>query len=243
MQCLILAGGLGTRMRGFDPTTPKALLPVAGMPFAHWQLSWLSSEGVNSVVYSLGHMGEMIKEYVKDGSRWGISVRYVEETDGLLGTGGAVRLAVDEGDVDNQFFVLYGDSYLQVSLRELHSNFGQRHVPAIMTVYENDDRWDTSNVIFENEMVTRYEKGCVSPPLAMRYIDYGLSEVRTEAVQELIAPNCRSDLAEFYAELSRQGRLGGFEAKERFYEVGSTEGLHELDLFLKGGIDDRGDDN
>jgi NDP-sugar pyrophosphorylase family protein len=175
----------------------------------------------------------MIKDYVADGERWGVPVSYVEETDGLLGTGGAVRLAVDREVVGDHFFVLYGDSYLQVHLRRVDADFERRNLPALMTVFENDGRWDKSNVVLEGEMITRYEKECLEPPAAMRYIDYGLSELRADVVRELVPTGRRHDLADLFSSLSRQGRLGGFEVGERFYEVGSPEGIQGLDKLLK----------
>jgi len=234
MQCLILAGGLGTRMRGHDPSLPKALLPVAGRPFAYWQLSWLASENVD-VVYSIGYKGDMIRRYVGDGRRWGISVDYVEEAHGLLGTGGAVRLAVDKGAVGERFFVLYGDAYLQISPSSVDELFSRQGSRALMTVFDNQGRWGQSNVVFDGGMVVEYTKDCPKPSEKMRFIDYGLSEVSRELVAERIPAGEPYDLADFFAQLSREGRLAGYEATERFYEVGSPGGLNDLEKHLLSG--------
>jgi NDP-sugar pyrophosphorylase family protein len=218
-------------MRDYDSSLPKALLPVAGQPFAHWQLTWLASEGID-VVYSIGYKGDMIREYVGDGRRWGTSVRYVEETQGLLGTGGAVRLAVDEATLGDRFFILYGDAYLRIDFGEIDRLFLRQGLGATMTVFENRGQWDQSNVVFEDGVVTEYAKGHADPSSAMRYIDYGLSEVDRALVEERIPSGVRTDLADFFTQLSREGRLGGFEATERFFEVGSPEGLRDLEAFL-----------
>ena len=233
MQCLILAGGMGTRMRAHDPTVPKTLLEVAGQPFAHWQLRWLASEGVESVVYSIGHMGHAIRDFVGDGSPWGVKVVYVDEGVDLRGTGGAVRLAVDRDAVGEQFFVLYGDSYLQVTLQAVADAFESRKLSALMTVLENAGQWDASNVIFDGDMVVEYQKGVESPSGQMRYIDYGLQELDRNLVLEHIAPDAPSDLADFLTHMSALGQLGGYEVCDRFYEVGSPSGLHELDQVLR----------
>jgi NDP-sugar pyrophosphorylase family protein len=232
VQCLILAGGLGTRMRTHNPTVPKAMLPVAGRPFVHWQLSWLADQGVDDAVLSIGHLGEQIRDFVRDGAAWHLTVTYVEEGDDLRGTGGAVRLAVDQGALGDSFFVLYGDSYLQVSLRDVQATFEAAGRPALMTVYENDGRWDASNAVCAGDVVTLYEKGCADPPPDMRFIDYGLSVLRADIVRELIPRQERHDLAGFFQTLSRQGRLGAFVATERFYEIGSPDGLADLDRVL-----------
>jgi len=95
VQCLILAGGLATRLRPVTETVAKAVMPVAGRPFAEYQLEWLARAGVTDVVYAIGFHGDQIRAAVGDGSRFGIRVTYVDEGEILLGTGGAVRLAYD----------------------------------------------------------------------------------------------------------------------------------------------------
>lgn len=235
MQCLILAGGLGTRMKEHDPTVPKTLLPVAGRPFADWQLEWLRSQGVESVVYSIGHLGDQIRRFVGSGNRWGLEVQFVEETDGLLGTGGAVRLAADHGVLADDFFVLYGDSYLRLDLVALDAQFAEHGLPAIMTVFANGGRWDTSNVVFDGSLVTKYRKGASEADPAMTYIDYGLSVLDRQVVTKRIPPDCHVDLAAVLAELSDERLLGGFEVFDRFFEVGSPGGLAEIDAYLTSG--------
>jgi NDP-sugar pyrophosphorylase family protein len=220
-------------MRAHDPTVPKTLLEVAGHPFAHWQLRWLAAEGVESVVYSIGHMGNAIRDFVGDGAPWGVNVAYVDEGKDLRGTGGAVRLAADRGVVADQFFVLYGDSYLTVTLQAVADAFESRKLSALMTVLENAGQWDASNVIFDGEMVVEYQKGVQAPTEQMRYIDYGLQALDRHLVLEHIAPDEPSDLADFLSTLSQSGQLGGYEVFERFYEVGSPEGWRELDLALR----------
>ncbi len=232
MQCLILAGGRGTRMQGYDPSLPKALLPVAGRPFADWQLSWLASEGIESVIYSIGYMGDLVREYVRDGDHWGLAVNYVEETGDLLGTGGAVRLAADHGVVDERFFVLYGDSYLRVNLRSVDQMFDELGLPAIMTVLANDGRWDSSNAVFDGTLVSEYKKGVEHPLPEMRYIDYGLLELSRHVVLDEIPSDRPSDLAQLLERLSHRAQLGGYEVFQRFFEVGSPTGIRELHEYL-----------
>lgn len=231
MECLILAGGLGTRMRATEPELPKALLPVAGRPFAHWQLSWLATQGVD-VVYSVGHKADQIRQYVGDGAQWGISVRFVEEDEGLLGTGGAVRLAVDRGAVGERFFVLYGDAYLRIELKTVDRKFRDASDAALMTVLKNDDQWDRSNVVYRDGRVLKYAKGRTDRPKEMQYIDYGLSELARDIVETCIPATRPYDLGTMFTRLSSERRLGGYEAHERFYEVGSPEGVRDLEDFI-----------
>src|ERR1700712_1833280 len=120
---------------------PKTLLPVGHRPFAHWQLSWLAASGVTSVVYCIGHLGDAVASYVGDGRAWGLDVRYSDEGATRLGTAGALRDACATVGLDESFLVLYGDSWLQIDLRDVLRHAGSRPERALMTVYANGDRW------------------------------------------------------------------------------------------------------
>jgi NDP-sugar pyrophosphorylase family protein len=233
MQCVILAGGLATRLRPVTETIPKSLVPVAGRPFADHQLRWLASEGVRDVVFAVGYRGEAIREYVADGGRWGVRVRYCEEGEALRGTAGALRLAYDDGLLEPAFGVLYGDSYLTVSLERVWEHFTRTRPAALMTVYRNDGRFDRSNARLLDGFVVHYEKGLADPAgVGMRHIDYGFSIIDRDAVIPLIPSASVVDLASVYQRLSSEHRLAGYDAPERFYEIGSHEGLAELEAML-----------
>lgn len=234
MQCAILAGGLGTRMLPRTEHVPKTLLPVLGRPFADYQLRWLRSQGVTSVLYCIGHLGSMIQDYVGDGSAWGLDVKYSDEGETLLGTGGALRLALDNGLLRDRTFVLYGDSWLTADLRDIDSAFLQSGLPALMTVLRNEGRWDTSNVEFADGSLRRYDKTPGPHRARMTYIDYGLLLCSRDAIARRIPAGVRTDLADVLRSLSAEGLLAGYEVQERFYEIGSPAGLADLESFLSG---------
>lgn len=233
MQCVILAGGLGTRMWPDARSIPKTLLPVAGRPFADWQLTWLADSGVTSVVYCIGFLGEQIREYVGDGSRWGLAVAYVDEGDELLGTAGALALAARQEALHARFLVLYGDSWLQIDPAAVMRVSVESGLPALMTVFENLGSWDTSNVVYDGSRVVRYAKGLDPVPAEMRWIDYGLSVLTRELVEQRVPSDRHSDLAALFADLAEAGQLAGFEASHRFHEIGSLTGFGELDALLR----------
>ena len=243
MECLILAGGLGERMKPATGTVAKALLPVRGRPFAGYQLTWLAGHGVKRVVYAIGHMGGQIRDFVGDGGRWGLDIAYSDEFEAGgetgLGTGGAVRLAVDHDLLADGFLVLYGDSYLSIDIARVWAASGEGAKP-LMCVLKNDGRWDASNAVFEDGMVTRFEKDLVGKDLVgksgddagLDFIDYGLSVLNGDIVRETIPAGQPFDLADAHRRLAETGRLLGFEATERFYEIGSPEGLADLEAHL-----------
>ena len=235
MQCVILAGGLGTRMRPWTEKTPKTLLPVGSTPFAHYQLSWLAGHGVTHVVYSIAVLGEQVREFVGDGRRWGLNVSYVEDGDQLAGTGGALRRALDTGALDEWFLVLYGDSFLPVDFRAVARGFLDQDRPALMTVYRNQGRHDTGNVRHDSGVVRLYQKARKgeAPPEGMDYIDYGLAALRRDLIACRIPAGQVADLAALYHLLSLEGQLAGLEVGQRFYEIGSPTGMHDFQAWAR----------
>jgi len=226
MQCVILAGGLGTRMRPLTNTCPKTLLPVGGRPFAYHQLHWLASQKVDDVIYCIGHQGDMIRRYWDSEPKPVRSIRYVDEGEQLRGTGGALRLAHLQGVLDELFLVIYGDSFLPVEFAPVWRSFHDSGMPALMTVLRNQGRWDRSNVVYENGRLILYDKQA-NP--RMQHIDYGLSAFRRELFDQM--PEV-FDLAMLLHQLSLEGQLAGFEVQQRFYEIGSPQGLSDLEHYL-----------
>jgi NDP-sugar pyrophosphorylase family protein len=223
----ILAGGLATRLHPLTETVPKALLPVAGRPFIHWQLALLAQQGVTEVVLCAGHLGEQIRSAVGDGRGFGVTVRYSFDGAALLGTGGALKRALPM--LGNAFFVLYGDSYLRCSFPAAQSAYEARAAPGLMTVFCNEDRLEKSNVLFRNGWVLEYDKR--SPHPYMRHIDYGLSILSTQALQR--SPTSTAfDLADLYHELATRRELAALTVAERFYEIGSIAGIEATEHYL-----------
>lgn len=215
-------------------SVPKTLIPVGGVPFANHQLNWLARNSVDSVVYCVGYRGDMIREYVGNGARWGVAADFVDEGDELRGTAGALRLAADEGVLRERFFVLYGDSYLPISLAPVWSAFAEAHLPALMTVLRNEGRWDRSNAAVDNGLVTTYDKSGAEYTVPLEWIDYGLSVLERSLVEARVPRGTVIDLADFYRDLSADRLLAAFEVHERFFEIGSPAGLSDLERHLAG---------
>lgn len=218
-------------MRPVTDSVPKALITVAGRPFVDLQLEWLAGEGVERAVFCVGYKGALLREHVLDGRRFGLTVEYVDEGAVLRGTGGALRLALDQGALPEVFLVLYGDSYLRVALRAVWSAFEASGAPALMTVFRNRERWEQSNARYTGGEVTLYDKSESRPP-DLEYVDYGLSVLTRDLVEQEIPSATFFDLADLYGRLSSVGRLAGFEVHDRFYEIGSPQGLADLEAHV-----------
>jgi NDP-sugar pyrophosphorylase family protein len=223
----ILAGGLGTRLGEAVRNTPKPLLEVAGEPFLIHQLRLLARHGAREVVLCVGYLGERIEERIGT-EQCGIAIRYSYDGPQLIGTLGAVQQAGPL--LGDRFLVLYGDTYLRVAYGDAVREWTESGLPAMMTVLRNLGRWDTSNASFDGHLV-RYDKR--SPGPSMEWIDYGLGGLERKVLDE--AGPQTSDLADLFRALSLRDALFGYEATERFYEIGSPASLREAARFLRGG--------
>ena len=224
----ILVGGLAVRLRPLTEEIPKALIPINGKPFIAHQLELLKSRGVSEVVICAYYRGKQIEEFAGDGSRFGLNIRYSYDGPEPLGTGGAIRKALPL--LGDAFFVLYGDSYLSIDYSAVEYAFTNSGKDALMTVFRNRDLGDSSNVRFEDGRILAYSKVDRTPE--MQHIDYGLGAFKRQAL-ETFQENERLDLAKVYQVLLLEGRLAAFEVHQRFYEVGSFEGIRDLETYLK----------
>ena len=223
----VLTGGLATRMRPLTQQLPKALIEIAGEPFIAHQLRLFAREGIRDVKLLVGYCWEQIELFVGDGSRFGLKVDYIVDGPTLLGTGGAIRHALDR--LGPEFLVIYGDSWLDAPYAPVVEAFHASGRPALMCVFRNENRWDASNVHFENGVIRYYSKKFRRPE--MHHIDWGLGMLRASAVATRSLHKVW-DLADLYEELSTSGCLAGYEMTRRFYEIGSFEGLAETNRVL-----------
>jgi NDP-sugar pyrophosphorylase family protein len=223
----LLAGGLGTRLGETVRDTPKPLLNVAGEPFLIHQLRLLARHGATQIVLCVGYLGELIEERIGP-SQFGIEITYSYDGPSPIGTLGAVRKAAPA--LGDRFLVLYGDTYLRLDYRTVTDEWVGSGLPALMTVLRNEGQWDVSNVVFDGTRVTRYDKRAPGPE--MSWIDYGLGGLRSETLGRL--GDATDDLSDLYHELAWRGELFGFEATERFFEIGTPSALAETGKFLAG---------
>lgn len=222
----ILAGGLARRLGKVAADRPKALVEVAGEPFIFHQLRLLAAHGADKVVVCVGHLGDKVVQRVGD-KRCGIDIAYSDDGPEPLGTLGAIRKASPL--LGDRFLVLYGDTYLRLDYRAAAMAWEKSALPAMMTVLRNRGRWDISNALFDGTLVRAYDKRAPQP--SMQWIDYGLGglearALNTEGVQG-------ADLGDLYHVLAQRGQLFGFEATERFYEIGTPTALAETSAFLR----------
>lgn len=242
-DCLILAGGLGTRISKKTGDLPKVLIPVCGRSFLDYQLCLLKTQGIGRAVISVGHKGDQVKDFIsRNASDEWPRVEVVDEGENLLGTGGAIRWAVEYGGLSPSFFVLYGDSYLPTSFSKMQKAFeAAPEYPAAMSVYFNRNLFDKSNVWFQDGRIVLYDKAGKYPEHKQKLdaIDYGLQIFKKDLIRERLSLGMRADIADLFHDLSVQKRLFGYRVEERFFEVGSEAGMRDFELFLEAGGPER----
>lgn len=228
---ILLAGGLATRLRPITEKIPKSLIEINGLPFVYHQLDLLEKKGFKKIHFCLGFLGEQVEDAVRKSqyfNRLNISFSYDGEK--LLGTGGTIRKIIDQ--LPSYFFVTYGDSYLDIDYFNIQQLFElkNKNYNSLMTVYKNKDLFDTSNVIFENNSIELYSKS--RKDLKMSHIDYGVGILSNKSM-DIYDKNIIFDLAELFENLSLKKELYGYEVFQRFYEIGSLQGIEDLSNYLK----------
>ena len=229
-QVVVLMGGLGTRLKDYTRECPKSLVDVCGKPFFDHQLDLLIAWGFKKFVFLIGYRADMIEEYYGDGSSRNISIKYSYDGEKLLGTGGAVRRALDL--LEDDFLLIYGDSFMDIDYAETLYRYERGKAEgarALMTVLRNNNRFDKSNVVMDGGRLVLYDKH--GPVPEMDYIDYGVS-VYDRSLFEKYPVDEAFDIADIQHELSVAGKLTAQIVTKRFYEIGSPASLAEFSQYV-----------
>lgn len=159
MKALVLAGGLGTRLRELINDRPKPMAPIAGRPFLEYLIIQLKRYELNDIVLCIGYLGEYIKGYFGHGSRWGVHISYSQENE-PLGTGGAIKLA-EELVQEKNFLVMNGDSFLDIDLNSLIDYHLKKKALATIALVEVEapSRYGAVEINEKGEIESFTEKG------------------------------------------------------------------------------------
>ena len=223
---VILAGGKATRIKKITRTTPKSLIKINNKPFIDYQLDYLKNNGIKKIIFCLGHKGKIIKKYLEKKNNHNIEFIYSFDGRYALGTGGAVRKAINTKE--NFFFIMYGDSYLRADLKNVKKKFDKSKKLALMTVIKNENKWDKSNVELKNNTIVNYDKFQYN--YNMNYVDYGLSIISKKSI--IGYKKQKFDLADFLSYLSKNCKIVPYIPKKRFFEIGSFKGIKDFKKYI-----------
>lgn len=228
-QAVILAGGLGTRMRPYTDSHPKPMYPFCGKPFIAYLIEQLKGFGICNVLILLGYMPEEIIAYLKDGSAYGMHISY-DITPTEYNTGD--RLLHAGKLIENRFLLLYCDNYCPVDFIKLMHDYEDNQAWVQLSVYENQDGYTKSNLLTDGERVTVYDKTRLYPKL--QGVDIGYAIVDKKSFQYVTGQNMNFEAA-VYPELVRQGKLFATVTKHRYYSIGSWERIRLTEQFFENG--------
>ncbi len=227
MQAVILAGGLGTRLRPLTESVPKPMVQINGRPFLEYEIELLKNVGVRDFVLCLGYKGQIIRNHFGDGSKFGARISYSFEGEKLLGPAGGLKNA--EALLEDVFLVTYADGYLMMDYVKAWDFFLKSNRLGMMVVYENHNKFGKSDLVVKDGHVVKYDKRHQTHDMV--WINFGVSYLRKEALN-IIPQDQTFGEEEFYNELISRKELLAFETKGRFYEIGTPESLNEFASFI-----------
>ena len=222
IPCIVLCGGVGSRLSKIVSEVPKCLAPINGKPFLFYKLKYLESIGISKVFLSIGYLGHKVKKFVES-IETSINIIIVDEGRNLLGTGGAAKKSYKI--INGPAFLTYGDTFLDVSYKDVYEKYQHTKNP-LMTIFKNNKKYDTSNVLLKDGKIL-YKKN--NPQHDCQYIDYGLSIFSTKDFDNT---DDVFDLSVLQESFSLKEKLDHFEVKNRFYEIGTPQSLKETELYL-----------
>jgi len=227
IQAVILAGGLGTRLRPYTLLLPKPMLPVGPRPILEHIILWLKKKGVTDVIITTGYLGKTIQEYFEAGKDWGVRIQYAASPH-PLGIAGQLKSA--ESKLRGRFVCVYGDAILDMDLRKLirfHSTHSALATVALMK-YSTNLKYgflETDN----DGMITEWRE----KPVISGYINVGCY-VMEKAFLRFIPPNQMYGMREAFEEAMKHGRVYGVRMGGSFTDIGDTKSYREAnDEFTK----------
>ncbi len=230
VQAIILAGGLGVRLRPLTYDVPKPMVPVAGKPYLEHQLRLLAEQRITDVVLLTGHLGEQIEDYFGDGASLGLRLRYSRE-DVPLGTGGALRRAAHL--LHEDFVVIYGDSYLPIPYADVAQLLRDQSAEGVLVVYDNahaDSSVRNNVALSPDGRIAVYAKDTAATGLT--HVDAGVAALSQSVFDFWEPPEKFSLEHDLYTRLTRRGTLYAYETRQRFYDIGTPERLRTIEEFL-----------
>jgi NDP-sugar pyrophosphorylase family protein len=229
MQMVILAGGLGTRLRSLTYKIPKVMVLVGGRPFLEYVLGLLRQNGLGKIVLCVGYLGNQIREYFKDGTDFGVNISYsFERGKELLGTGGALKNAAHL--LENEFMVLYGDTLLDIDYQDLIHCFHRYGKSGTIVTFTNEIKIVRNNVEIDGKnQVISYNK---QQECKANCVDAGVLVFKKDIVN-LMPDGQKFSLEEsVYPQLIAQKQFMAYPTSQRFYDIGTFERLQKFTKYL-----------
>jgi len=229
---LVLAGGLGKRLRPVVSDRPKVLAPVAGKPFLGYVLEYIADQGIHQVILCVGYLADQVKAFARDGKDWGLEIRYSEEIV-PLGTGGAVRQV--SGSINGPFFVMNGDTLFLANLQalwQMHITTRALATLALLSAERGEARGCVT-LDPDGKIVSFEEK---PDRVGQAFVNAGIYILEYEALEHLRPGENASLERQVFPGLAAQGRLAGNVQAAYFTDIGTPESLAVLENDVLAGM-------
>lgn len=230
MQIAVICGGKATRLYPITKTIAKSMVEIAGKPFLEHQIEIFKKNSIFKIVLCAGNFSEQIEEYFGDGRKFGVNIRYSIEKE-KLDTGGALKNA--KALLEDDFFVIYGDSYLFIDYQEVYRYFEKFNKLGLMTVFKNFQKIEPSKILVEGNLIAKFDKEHPNQP-GMFFTEFGLNIFKKE-VLDLVGKKA-FPIGDYFKILIEKRELLAFETLQRFYEIGCPEGLEATKKVIEGSV-------
>lgn len=227
-QAVILAGGLGTRMRPLTLTLPKPMIPILNKPFLEYIIELLKKNGIKEVIILTGYLHEKIEDYFKTGEKFGLKIKYsfspVEDE-----TGARVNKA--KKLIDDVFLLLYADNYWPLQLDKLFKFYKKMDTQGLVSVYSNMDNYTKSNTFVNDKgLVEVYDKSRQTPGL--NGVDIGFFILSKEVLSLFPKENFSFEKV-ILPELISKKQLSGFLTNHKYYSLSNLDRIPAIEGFFK----------
>lgn len=207
------------------------MIQIAGKPFLEHQIDLFKKNKIFDIVLCTGFLGEQIEKYFGDGKKFGVNIKYSKETESLLDTGGALKNA--KKLLEDEFFIIYGDSYLLIDYQEVYNHFKKFNKLGLMIIYKNYGKIEPSKIIIQGGFIQKFDKENPNQP-GMIYTEYGLN-IFKKKVLDLIEKRV-FPIGDYFKKLIEKKELLAYESPKKFYEIGCREGLNETKNLIGANI-------
>jgi len=231
MQAVILAGGLGTRLRPFTESIPKGMVSVGNRPFLEHQILHLREQGIEEILLLVGYLAETIIGAFGDGSQCGVHISYSREAT-PLGTAGALKMA--QSKLEHEFLLLNGDTYLPITYADVTDTFRTLQPLGLVVAFRNKDADTKSNLAVSPDMRvldTHLSGGHLT------HVNAGVMVFSRRILDFIVGERMCSLEGDLFPQLIRMRALWAYETQVPFYDMGTHSGLRRLEKVL-GAADD-----
>lgn len=235
MRAMILAAGLGTRLRPLTDHLPKPLLPVAGVPLIVWNLLLLRRHGITEVIVNLHHLGHLIEQTLGDGSRFGMRLTYSREPV-ILGTGGGIKQA-ESFFLGQPFLVINGDTLLELDLGLLVGFHRQQGGMATMVLRADPDadRWGAVEVDRHQRVLRINGRGTQEKGRTGTRMFAGVHVMHPRLLQTIPAGRESSIIEAYVSEIAGGESVFGFDMEGYWSDIGTPERYEQAQKDAEGG--------